>query len=90
MSAEREVRVRVRSQFAGLYPELATGVWVSAGEFAQVIVARASQARRESLHRRTLDPRHFEFGGAVERRSAATLRPAIGTDSAQNPGWPAT
>jgi hypothetical protein len=91
MSAQREVRVRVRSQFAALYPELATGGWVSAREFAQVIVARASQARRQSLHRRTLDLRHFEVrGGAVEPRSPATLRPAIGTDSAQNPGWPAT
>jgi hypothetical protein len=40
---------------------LATDVWVSAREFAEVIVARASQARRQSLHRRTLDPRHFEF-----------------------------
>jgi len=61
MSAERDVRVRVRSQFAARYPELATDVWVSAREFAQVIVARASQARRESIRRRTLDPRHFEF-----------------------------
>ena len=55
------VRVRVRSKFAARYPELATDVWVSAREFAEVIVARASQARRQSLHRRTLDPRHFEF-----------------------------
>ena len=63
MSVQRDVRVRVRSQFAALYPELATGVWVSAREFAQVIVARASQARRESIHRRTLDLRHFEVRG---------------------------
>lgn len=63
MSAEREVRVRVRSEFAALYPELATGVWLSAREFAKVMVARASEARRQSLHRRTLDPRHFEFRG---------------------------
>ena len=90
MSPAREVRVRVRSEFAARYPELATDVWVPAIEFARVIVSRARQARGQSLHRRTLDPRHFEFGGAVEPRSAATLRPAIGTDSAQNPGWPAT
>jgi hypothetical protein len=64
MSAPRDVRVRVRPQFAALYPELATGAWVSAREFAQVIVARASQARRDSLHRRTLDLRHFEVRGA--------------------------
>ena len=70
MSAQRDVRVRVRSQFAALYPELATGVWVSAREFAQVIVARASQARRESLHRRTLDLRHFEVRGARDHASS--------------------
>jgi hypothetical protein len=75
MSAQREVRVRVRPQFAALYPELATGVWVSAREFAQVIVARASQARRQSLHRRTLDLRHFEVRGAPER--ARVRRPAL-------------
>ena len=70
MSAEREVRLRVRPKFAPLYPELATEVWMSAREVAAVMVARASQARRQSLHRRTLDPRHFEFrGGALEGRS---------------------
>jgi hypothetical protein len=69
MSAQRDVRVRVRSQYAALYPELATGVWVSAREFAQVIVARASQARRESLHRRTLDLRHFEVRGVRDPAS---------------------
>jgi hypothetical protein len=67
MSAEREVRVRVRSKFAARYPELATGMWLSVHEFAEVIVARASQARRHRIRRRTLDPRHFEFrGGALE------------------------
>jgi len=74
MSAQRDVRVRVRSQFAALYPELATGAWVSAREFARVIVARASQARRENLHRRTLDLRHFEVRGA---RDHALARPPV-------------
>ena len=68
MSTKREVLVRVRSAFAGLYPELASDVWLSAREFAEVIVARASQARRESLRRRTLNPRHFEFRGAQDAR----------------------
>ena len=66
MGAEREVRVRLRSKFAALYPELATNGWVSAREFAEVIVARAVQARRQSLHRRTMDPRHFEFSGGAQ------------------------
>jgi hypothetical protein len=70
MSEGRAVRVRVRSEFAALYPELAADEWLSARDFAVVMVARASQARRQRLHRRTLDPRHFEFRGALEARSA--------------------
>jgi hypothetical protein len=70
MSVEREVRVR--PEFAGLYPELAADVWLPAREFAEVIVARASQARRQSLRRRTLDPRHFEFRGALADGGTAT------------------
>ena len=69
MRAEREVRVR--PGFAALYPEFATDVWVSGREFAAVMVARASQARRQGFSRRTLDPRHFEFrGGGLEGRPA--------------------
>jgi hypothetical protein len=69
MSAEREVRVR--PDFVHLYPELAADVWLPARRFAEVIVARASLARRHGLRRRTLDPRHFEFRGrALEPRSA--------------------
>jgi hypothetical protein len=64
MRMQHEVRVRVRPEFAARYPELAPGVWVSAREFAHVIVTRARQARHYSIHRRTLDPRHFDFGGA--------------------------
>lgn len=65
----RSVReVRVRPEYAELYPELADA-WVPAREFAQVIVLRARAARGASLHRRTLDPRHFEFrGGRAEAR----------------------
>ena len=66
MSPERGVRVRVRPKFARLYPELATEAWLSSREFAAVMVARASQARRQSLHRRTWDPRHFELRGSPQ------------------------
>ena len=72
MRAPPEVRVRLRSKFARMYPELAAEVWISAREVALVMVARASQARRESLHRRTWDPRHFEFRVA---RSGGRRRP---------------
>ena len=89
MSPER-VRVRLRPKFAPLYPELTTEVWLSAREVAEVMVARASQARRQSLHRRTWDPRHFEFRpgplGRSARRPSLRLAPprlsASSTDSA--------
>jgi hypothetical protein len=63
MSADREVRVRVRPQYARLYPELPADAWLAARDFAVVMVARATQARRHRIRRRTLDPRHFEFHG---------------------------
>jgi hypothetical protein len=56
---EREVRVR--PEYAKLYPELAVGAWVPARLFAEMMVLRARAARSLSLQRRTLDPRHFEF-----------------------------
>jgi hypothetical protein len=66
---EREVRVRPR--YAKLYPEFATDEWVSAREFAELIVLRARTARSLSVYQRTLDQRHFEFRGGD-----AGLRPA--------------
>jgi hypothetical protein len=69
--SEREVRVRLR--YAKLYPELATDEWVSAREFAEIIVLRARTARSLSLYQRTLDQRHFEFrGGDSGQRPPAT------------------
>ena len=68
-----ERQVRVRPAYAGLYPELAADAWVPAREFAQVMVLRARTARGQSLQRRTLDPRHFEFrGGRAEARPPGT------------------
>ena len=75
MSDEREVRVR--ASYAELYPDLPPGVWVPARTFAELIVRRASSARSLGIHRRTLDPRHFEFrGGAsdVRPKNARTRR----------------
>jgi len=69
MPTDPEREVRVRQEYAGLYPELALDAWVPAREFAEVMVLRARTARGLSLHRRTLDPRHFEFrGGRVDAR----------------------
>lgn len=67
MSQVREVRVR--REYAKLYPELPVDTWVAAREFADVIVLRARKARSLSIHRRTLDPNHFEFrGGPAQAR----------------------
>ena len=67
--SEREVRVRPR--YAKLYPEIATEEWVSAREFAELIVLRARTARGLNIYQRTLDQRHFEFrGGDPDPRPA--------------------
>jgi hypothetical protein len=62
---------RLRQQYAEVYAELPTGLWIAAAEVAEVIVRRAQAARALSIHQRTLDPRHFEFRGGPP-----TVRPA--------------
>jgi hypothetical protein len=59
-SGPREVRLR--PEFADLYPTLPTG-WLPAAQVAEALVVRAQEARRLSIHRRTFDPTHFEFRG---------------------------
>jgi hypothetical protein len=61
MEAMRECRLR--PEFAHLHEELMPGVWVPAREWAEQLVVRARKARQLSIHRRTLDPTHFEFRG---------------------------
>jgi hypothetical protein len=68
MSERREVRLR--PEYAKLYPELPPDIWVPARHFADLIVMRARKARALSIHQRTLDQRHFEFrGGPFDTRS---------------------
>jgi hypothetical protein len=62
---------RLRREYAEVYAELPTGLWIAAAEVAEVIVRRAQAARALSIHQRTLDPRHFEFRGGPP-----TVRPA--------------
>jgi hypothetical protein len=62
---------RLRSEYAEVYAELPTGLWMAATEVAAVIVGRAQVARALSLYQRTLEPRHFEFRGGPP-----TVRPA--------------
>jgi hypothetical protein len=62
--------VRLRPEFAELYSGLPAG-WIPAAEWADVIVARAREARSLSIHRRTFDPGHFEFRGGAPPRAPA-------------------
>jgi hypothetical protein len=70
MMVERR-EARLRPEYAEVYPELPTGLWMAAADLADIIVRRAQVARALSIHQRTLDPRHFEFrGGPPETRPA--------------------
>jgi len=67
MSTEREVRLR--AEFAELYPEAVVEVWVPAREFTEAMVRRASTTGALNLTRRMLEQRHFKFrGGAPQPR----------------------
>ena len=72
--AEREVRLR--PEYAAAHPEIPPGRWLSARDVAQSIVRRAASARQLAIHRRTLDPAHFEFRGGPPgiRRPGARTR----------------
>ena len=58
-------RVRVRPEFASLYPELVPGVWMSASKAARMI--RQADPAQQRVHdcacRRLLCEIHFEFRG---------------------------
>ena len=59
--------VRLRAEYAGLYPTIPAG-WLPAAQLAEAIVIRAQEARSLGIHRRTFDPRHFEFRGGAGPR----------------------
>jgi hypothetical protein len=65
--------VRLRSEFAGEYPELQADVWMRSGDLAERLVNRSHARRRQGLFTRTFDPRHFQFRGGEPHatRSAA-------------------
>lgn len=72
-SKQREVRLR--REHAAEHPEIPPGLWLSARTVAASIVRRAAAARQLDIHRRTLDPEHFEFRGGppgTRRRQART------------------
>jgi hypothetical protein len=66
---------RLRPEFAGDYPGIEAGVWLSAPELAAKLVEHTHARRRLRLYTRTFDPRHFDFrGGAPAGRRPATTR----------------
>ena len=66
-------RVRVRPEFASLYPELVPGMWMSASKAARMI--RQADPTQQRMHdcacRRPMCEIHFEFRGG-RRQPAPT------------------
>ncbi len=61
--------VRLRPEFANLYPGLDPMVWETATELAAKLLAqRAVQASPEHTRNRVLSEEHFEFQGGIPRR----------------------
>jgi hypothetical protein len=51
----------LRIEYARLYENVPAGEWIPTDALARRLVERARELRRRGLHRRTFDPRHFEF-----------------------------
>ena len=68
MDAPSSREVRLRPEFADVYPMIPPDRWLPSGEWAERIVERAREARRLSVHQRTFDPDHFEFRGGTGPR----------------------
>ena len=68
MEAQSPRELRLLPEFAEIYPELPASEWLPAARWAEALVARAQDARRLSIHRRTFDPTHFEFRGGPPPR----------------------
>jgi hypothetical protein len=64
-------RVRVRPEFASLYPEMVAGVWLSATKAARLI--RRADPMQQRVHgcacRRLMCEIHFEFRGGRRRHA---------------------
>jgi hypothetical protein len=69
---------RLRPEYDHLYDALPAGVWRRAREVAELLVARGSEARRQSSHQRTFDARHFEFRGGAAGPRPASWRTRVG------------
>jgi len=66
-------RARVRARFAGLYPEVLPGVWMSASKIVQLVRSADQRCVREMiLGSRVLSDVHFEFRGGRRSRQQRT------------------
>jgi hypothetical protein len=67
---------RLRPEFAGRYPYLTPGVWLSASNLSdQVIAAVLGRPEGRFISReRALDPEHFEFRGSGRRPPNTSVR----------------
>lgn len=75
-STQREVRLK--TQFAQLYPALKAGVWEPASDVGgRMLVWQLQQAGPVALGQRLFDDRHFEFRGGAAR-GQTSLRTRVG------------
>jgi hypothetical protein len=66
-------RARVRPRFAGLYPAVLPGVWMSARKVAQLVRSADQPCGREVIPgSRMLSDVHFEFRGGRRSRQQRT------------------
>jgi len=56
-------KVRLKPEHAHIYEGVAAGTWLPLKEVAEQLVMRARRLRLHGIHRRTFDPRHFDFHG---------------------------
>lgn len=72
MSAPREARLK--PEYAGLYPDVAAGVWLLAAHVAETLAVLARKDPEADVLRRVLDERHFEFRGGPAAGSPHIVR----------------
>jgi hypothetical protein len=54
-------RIRLKPEYARSYEGVVAGAWLPVSEAAEQLVRRADRLRSAGVHRRTFDPRHFEY-----------------------------
>jgi hypothetical protein len=54
-------RILLNPEYARSYEGVVAGAWLPVSEAAEQLVRRADRRRSAGVHRRTFDPRHFEY-----------------------------